>query len=65
MLDSSRVERCLFLGSITRVTLGLDDLGGQRVTIELQGRRDDMAPGMALAVRLPPAALLRFDDSTR
>ncbi|MBK9606958.1 MAG: ATP-binding cassette domain-containing protein [Betaproteobacteria bacterium] len=59
---TGRVERCLFLGSITRVTLGLDNLDGQRVTIELQGRRDDLAPGMALAVRLPPAALLRFDD---
>ena len=41
----------------------LDNLDGQRVTIELQGRRDDLAPGMALAIRLPPGALLSLPDS--
>jgi len=54
------VERCVFLGSITRVTL---DVEGQRVTIELKGRRDDLAPGTQLAIRLPPDALLSLDDA--
>ena len=60
------VERCIFLGSITRVTLRLDDerdRDAQRVTIELQGRRDDLVPGTRLAVRLPPGALLPLADS--
>ena len=60
------VERCVFLGSITRVTLRLDDerdRDAQRVTIELQGRRDDLVPGTRLAVRLPPGALLPLADS--
>ena len=60
------VERCIFLGSITRVTLRLDDerdRDAQRVTIELQGRRDDLVPGTKLAVRLPPGALLPLADS--
>jgi len=50
----------VFLGSITRVTL---DVEGQRVTIELKGRRDDLAPGTQLAIRLPPDALLSLDDA--
>src|SRR5258705_945578 len=53
------VERCVFLGSITRVTLRVD---GQPITVELQGRRDDLAPGTKLAVRLPQDALLPLDD---
>ena len=52
------VERCVFLGSITRVTLRVE---GQPITIELQGRRDDLSPGTPLAIRLPPGALLRLD----
>ncbi|MEO8133154.1 MAG: ATP-binding cassette domain-containing protein, partial [Betaproteobacteria bacterium] len=53
------VERCVFLGSITRVTIAFD---GQRVTIELQGRRDELVAGMELAIRMPPGALLTLDD---
>ena len=56
-----RVERCVFLGSITRVTVGVD---GQRVTVELKGRRDDLAPGVEVALRLPADALLRLDDAS-
>jgi ABC-type Fe3+/spermidine/putrescine transport system ATPase subunit len=56
---SGIVERCVFLGSITRVTLRVD---GQPITVELQGRRDDLAPGTKLAVRLPQDALLTLDD---
>jgi ABC-type Fe3+/spermidine/putrescine transport system ATPase subunit len=55
------VERCVFLGSITRVTLSVD---GQPITLELQGRRDDLAPGTTLAIRLPPSALLRLDEKS-
>jgi len=68
---AGRVERCVFLGSITRVTVLLDgdgekgNAGGnavaQPVTLELAGRRDDLAPGMALAIRIPADALLRLD----
>ncbi len=73
---TGRIERCVFLGSITRVTLrigdeparGADadaaDAAGQRVTIELQGRRDDLATGTPLTIRLPRAALLPLDESS-
>jgi hypothetical protein len=30
------------------------------VSLELAGRRDDLAPGMTLAIRLPAHALLRL-----
>jgi len=53
------VDRCVFLGSITRVVLTVD---GQSVTLELQGRRDDLAPGTQIAIRLPERALMRLDD---
>jgi len=61
---AGRVERCVFLGSITRVTVRLDDAvhtGSQPLLLELAGRRDDLAPGMALAIRIPSHALLRLD----
>jgi ABC-type Fe3+/spermidine/putrescine transport system ATPase subunit len=54
-----RVERSVFLGSITRVTLRVD---GQSLTLELQGRRDDLSPQSEIAVRIPDAALMRLDD---
>ena len=55
-----RVSRCVFLGSLTRITLALD---GQHLTVEVQGRRDDLAPGVEVAVRLPARALMRLDDA--
>ena len=55
-----RVERSVFLGSITRVTLRVD---GQPLTLELQGRRDDLSPQSEVAVRIPDGALMRLDDS--
>jgi hypothetical protein len=54
------VDRCVFLGGTTRLTLRLD---GQRVTLDLRGRRDDLVPGAAVAIRIPPHALLRLDDA--
>jgi ABC-type Fe3+/spermidine/putrescine transport system ATPase subunit len=53
------VSRCVFLGSITRVMLDVD---GQELTVELQGRRDDIAPGAALAIGIPAHALVRLED---
>jgi hypothetical protein len=55
-----QVDRCVFLGGTTRLTLVLD---GQRVTLDLRGRRDDLQPGAELAIRIPPHALLRLDDA--
>jgi iron(III) transport system ATP-binding protein len=56
----AQVARCVFLGGTTRLTLVLD---GQRVTLDLRGRRDDLHPGAELAVRIPPQALLHLDDA--
>jgi ABC-type Fe3+/spermidine/putrescine transport system ATPase subunit len=55
-----QVDRCVFLGGTTRLTLVLD---GQRVTLDLRGRRDDLQPGAELAIRIPPHVLLRLDDA--
>src|SRR5439155_1282254 len=57
---SGRVLRCVFLGSITRVTISVD---GEPVTIELTGRRDDLTPDTAVAIRIPAGAVLRLDDA--
>ena len=57
---SGRVLRCVFLGSITRVTISVD---GEPITIELTGRRDDLAPDTAVAIRIPARAVLRLDDA--
>jgi ABC-type Fe3+/spermidine/putrescine transport system ATPase subunit len=54
------VDRCVFLGGTTRLTLRVD---GQRVTLDLRGRRDDLLPGVEVAIRIPPHALLRLDDA--
>ena len=53
-----RVERSVFLGSTTRITLRVDD---EPLTLELPGRRDDLAPGADVAIRIPARALLRLD----
>jgi ABC-type sugar transport system ATPase subunit len=55
-----RVQRCVFLGSITRVTLDVD---GAPITIELPGRRDDLAPDREIALRIPAHAVLNLGDS--
>ena len=52
-----RIAKCVFLGSVTRVTLLVDD---QPLVLELRGRRTDLLPGDALAVRIPPSAVHRL-----
>ena len=56
----AEVDRCVFLGGTTRLTLHVD---GQRVTLDLRGRRDDLRPGVQVAIRIPASALLRIDDA--
>ncbi|HEX6136099.1 MAG TPA: ATP-binding cassette domain-containing protein [Casimicrobiaceae bacterium] len=58
---SGRVVRCVFLGSITRVTISVD---GMPITLELQGRRDDLAPGIDVAIRIPARALLPLGEAS-
>ena len=51
------VEKCVFLGSCTRVTLRIAD---DRMVVELHGKRTDFVPGDKVAVRIPSAALHRL-----
>ena len=57
-----RVEKCVFLGSFTRITLNVDD---RKLLLELRGRRTDLIAGATLAVRIPAAAIHRLQDATR
>jgi ABC-type Fe3+/spermidine/putrescine transport system ATPase subunit len=57
-----RVEKCVFLGSFTRITLNVDD---RKLLLELRGRRTDLVAGATLAVRIPAAAVHRLQDATR
>jgi len=52
-----RIEKCVFLGSFTRITLRVD---GSPLVLELRGRRTDLQPGATLAVRFPAGALHRL-----
>jgi iron(III) transport system ATP-binding protein len=56
-----RIEKCVFLGSFTRITLNVDD---KRLVLELRGRRTDLGAGTALAVRIPAGAIHRLRDAT-
>ena len=56
-----RIEKCVFLGSFTRITLSVD---GKRLLLELRGRRTDLVPGATLAIRIPAAAIHRLQDAT-
>jgi ABC-type Fe3+/spermidine/putrescine transport system ATPase subunit len=58
---AGRVKRTVFLGSITRVTVEID---GEPLTLELMGRRDDLAPGSDVTIRIPAHALLKLDGAT-
>jgi iron(III) transport system ATP-binding protein len=55
-----RIEKCVFLGSFTRVTLNVDD---EQLVLELRGRRTDLVAGAALAVRIPAGAIHRLQDA--
>jgi len=57
-----RIEKCVFLGSFTRITLKVDD---RKLMLELRGRRTDLVVGATLAVRIPAAAIHRLQDATR
>jgi iron(III) transport system ATP-binding protein len=55
-----RIEKCVFLGSFTRITLNLDD---KRLLLELRGRRTELVAGTTLAVRIPADAIHRLQDA--
>jgi hypothetical protein len=48
------VEKVVFLGNVTRVTLALAD---QHLMVELRGRAEGLERGAPLSVELPPGAL--------
>jgi iron(III) transport system ATP-binding protein len=48
------VEKVVFLGNVTRVTLAVAD---QRLMVELRGRVEGLERGTPLSVELPPGAL--------
>ena len=58
---TGRIEKCVFLGSFTRITL---NVGEKRLVLELRGRRTDLVAGDALAVRIPAGAIHRLQDAT-
>jgi len=55
-----RIEKCVFLGSFTRITLVVD---GQPLLLELRGRRTDLEPGSMLSVRIPRHAIHQLRDA--
>jgi len=55
-----RIEKCVFLGSFTRITLNVD---GKRLVLELRGRRTELAAGAALAIRIPAGAIHRLQGA--
>jgi iron(III) transport system ATP-binding protein len=55
-----RIDKCVFLGSFTRITLNVDD---RRLVVELRGRRTDLKTGATLAVRIPAEAIHRLRDA--
>jgi ABC-type sugar transport system ATPase subunit len=57
-----RIEKCVFLGSFTRITLAVGD---DRLLLELQGRRVDLTPGEPLLIRIPVEAVHRLEDAAR
>jgi ABC-type Fe3+/spermidine/putrescine transport system ATPase subunit len=57
-----RIEKCVFLGSFTRITLNVDE---KRLVLELRGRRTDLLIGTTVAVRIPAAAIHRLQDAAQ
>jgi ABC-type Fe3+/spermidine/putrescine transport system ATPase subunit len=53
------IERCVFLGSCTRVTLRIAD---ERLQVELRGKRRDLCTGERVLVRVPPEAIHRLPE---
>jgi len=56
------IERAVFLGNMTRITL---DLAGQKLVIELRGRALRLARDMPLTVRIPPNAVMPLGNAER
>jgi len=56
------VEKVVYLGSVTRVTLALDD---QRLLVELRGLPNGLAHGRQLAVRIPAPSVHCFEEAER
>ncbi|HUF86340.1 MAG TPA: ATP-binding cassette domain-containing protein [Thermohalobaculum sp.] len=54
------VEKVVYLGSITRITLALDD---QKLLVELRGKPDGLAHGARLTVRIPADSIHEFEES--
>jgi iron(III) transport system ATP-binding protein len=54
------VEKAVYLGSVTHVTLAL---GAQQLLLEVRGPRRGLARGAPLTVRLPPEALRPLADA--
>ncbi|MCK6449911.1 MAG: ATP-binding cassette domain-containing protein [Alphaproteobacteria bacterium] len=52
-----RIEKSVFLGSVTRLTLRAGD---QRLVVELRGKPANAVPGATLAVRIPPQSVHRI-----
>jgi iron(III) transport system ATP-binding protein len=57
----AEIEKCVFLGSCTRVTLRIAE---DRMLVELRGKRPDLVPGARVAVRIPHDALHRLDEAS-
>jgi ABC-type Fe3+/spermidine/putrescine transport system ATPase subunit len=55
----AEIERCVFLGSCTRVTLRVAD---ERLQVELRGKRGDLRAGDRVLVRVPPEAIHRLPE---
>jgi iron(III) transport system ATP-binding protein len=56
------VEKVAYLGSVTRITLAVDD---QKLLVELRGRPEGLARGHRLAVRIPAPSVHFFEESAR
>jgi iron(III) transport system ATP-binding protein len=51
---TGKIERAVFLGNMTRITL---DVGGQKLLVELRTPSQKLARGGSLTVRIPPGAV--------
>jgi len=58
---SGRVEKVVYLGNVTRVTVSI---GGQKLDLEQRGGPGGLAPGVPLSVKLPADAIHNLEDIT-
>lgn len=57
-----QVDKVVYLGNLTRLTL---DVAGQRIDLERRGRRNQVAPGTPLSIKIPSGAIHELEDITR